>query len=326
LESRLAWIFGSPRSGSTWLLELLAHPLRPSAQSLSGVAAPRRRAALRHLLNPRAHGPHGSAVPIDEPYLPQHLQPLIPFAFDPRDLSSKGLMTLDQTRGDDPHYFFSRTYADAWRPALRELILARFAAQVERVESEHPVGGAPVVVKEPNGSYGAPLMMSVLPRARLIFLVRDGRDVIDSFMDAMSGGGWLHRKPGMGSVDTPEERLRFARTEARSWLERTLAVERAFDAHEPRLRWRLRYEDLRADTVGTLRPLVDWLGLKRSDSALRASVADNAFEAIPADQRGRGSQRRAATPGLWREHMGDSECEAMEEIIGPKLRELGYEA
>src|SRR6185437_391347 len=28
LESKLVWIYGSPRSGSTWLLEMLCHPLQ----------------------------------------------------------------------------------------------------------------------------------------------------------------------------------------------------------------------------------------------------------------------------------------------------------
>ncbi len=164
--------------------------------------------------------------------------------------------------------------------------------------------------------------MALLPRARLIFLVRDARDVIDSLMDAMSGG-WLD-EPYMGRLDTPEQRLAFARSEARVWLERTRAVERAFEAHDPGLRWKLRYEDLRRDTVGTLRPLVDWLGIRRSGAELRTAIADNAFEAIPPADKGPGTQWRAATPGLWREHMSPEERRAIEEVIGPKLVELGY--
>jgi hypothetical protein len=41
-EARLAWILGSPRTGSTWLLPLLAFPLRLSVEDPSGSVLPRR--------------------------------------------------------------------------------------------------------------------------------------------------------------------------------------------------------------------------------------------------------------------------------------------
>jgi hypothetical protein len=34
---------------------------------------------------------------------------------------------------------------------------------------------------------------------------------------------------------------------------------------------------------------------------------------------------RAATPGLWRENMSPAEQEAVEQVLGDKLRELGYQ-
>ena len=74
------------------------------------------------------------------------------------------------------------------------------------------------------------------------------------------------------------------------------------------------------------RPLVDWLGMRRSDAELRVAISDNAFEAIPETKKGPGTQWRAASPGLWREHMNPEERRAIEEVIGPKLVELGYDA
>jgi hypothetical protein len=323
-ESRLAWIFGSPRCGSTWLLRLMCYPLEPTATTPTGVLGPRPVGFRRRLRHPWLR-PRPQAVPINEPYLPQHLVPLVPLPrHDPADLSSRATTTLNERRGRDPHYFFSDEYVDAWRPELRRLILTRLAAQAQRVERELSVADPVVIVKEPNGSHGAEFMMSLLPESRLIFLIRDGRDVIDSLLDAMSGGGWLD-KPHMRRVDSPEERLKFARAEARQWLERTKTVERAFEAHPPELRWKLRYEDLRAETLATLRPLVDWLGMERSGAELRAAISENAFEAIPSDRKGPGTQRRAASPGLWRRNMSAEERRAMEEIMGAKLVELGYD-
>ncbi len=323
IEPRLAWIFGGPRTGSTWLLELLTHPLRPTPSTPTAVAqpgggAPWRRAARR--LRPGA----AAAIPIDEPYLAQHLEPLLVIRSDPGDLSKPAMMTLNETRENDPSYFFNEQFAEAWRPPLRTLILRRFAAQVDLFEREHGRNELPVVIKEPNGSYGAELLLSLLPGSRMIFLLRDPRDVIDSFLDAMTPGGWLADKPYMRTLATADDRLHFARTEARSWLERTLAVRRAYDAHPPERRYRLRYEDLRADTESALSSLCEWMGSPRSARELHAAAKSNSFEAIPAADRGRGKVRRSATPGLWRERLSAAEQAAIEEIAGPTINELGY--
>lgn len=323
LESRLVWILGGPRTGSTWLLELLTHPFRPTPWQPTGAAPIETRHPWRRL-RLATTGREPRVIPIDEPYLAQHLEPLVPLRSDPADLSKPALMTLNETRGKDPSYFFSERFASAWRPALRELILRRFAAQVESFENEHGSSGLPVLIKEPNGSYGAELTMSLLPAARMIFLLRDPRDVIDSFMDAMSEGGWLSSAAYMRTLATAEDRLGFARSEARSWLERTRAVMRAYDSHPEALRYRLSYEDLRADPEPVLRGLLEWLGDDRGRVALRAAIAHNAFESIPDDRRGIGKIRRAATPGLWRERLSAAEQEAIEQIAGPTFHELGY--
>jgi hypothetical protein len=165
--------------------------------------------------------------------------------------------------------------------------------------------------------------MSLLPSSRLIFLLRDGRAVIDSLLDARGAEGWI-RAPNMDMSD-PAGRVAYVRRQARLWLNGTNAVQSAYAAHPEDLRWTVRYEDLRANTRDALRPLAAWLGLASDDAALREAVEANAFEAIPRRLRGPGTPRRSATPGLWRKNMTAPEQEAMEAIIGPKLRELGYE-
>ncbi len=54
-------------------------------------------------------------------------------------------------------------------------------------------------------------------------------------------------------------------------------------------------------------------------------MARNAFEAVRKRRRGPGKAVRAATPGLWRQNLTAEEQQAMHEIMGDKLRELGYE-
>jgi len=56
-------------------------------------------------------------------------------------------------------------------------------------------------------------------------------------------------------------------------------------------------------------------------SPLRCRAAE-----VPEKRRGPGKRRRAASPGQWREALTPSERELAQEIMGPKLAELGYEA
>ena len=146
--------------------------------------------------------------------------------------------------------------------------------------------------------------MALLPRARLIFPVRDARDVIDSLMDAMSGG-WLD-EPHMGRLDTPEQRLAFARSRPASGSSapglssepsthtiRSCAGSCATRTCE-RIRsglcarsWMARYSTIRRRAIGG-----DRRQRVRGDSTCGEGSRDPA---------------RAATPGLWREHMSPEE-------------------
>ena len=312
-ESRLVWIMGAPRTGSTWLLRLLIHPWILARGTPSGLRGPL----------PRRGRRLPDVVPIDETYLLHHLAPLRPLPGEPAEQPPPDAFVVNGDRRADPGYFFSDQYEGAWQPELRRLVLARLHAQSHRAAREHGLTEPLVLIKEPNGSHAAELAMSLLPRSRLIFLLRDGRDVIDSLLDARRGDGWI----GAGNMDMsdPAERVAYVRRQARLWLNATNAVESAYAAHPEKLRFTVRYEDLRADTLDALRPLAAWLGLASDDAALRAAIEANAFEAIPRRLRGPGTPRRAATPGLWRENMTPAEQEAMNEIIGPKLAELGYE-
>jgi hypothetical protein len=46
---------------------------------------------------------------------------------------------------------------------------------------------------------------------------------------------------------------------------------------------------------------------------------------VPRSRRGPGQRIRSAEPGAWRQNLSAEERAAMTQIIGPKLRELGYE-
>jgi len=317
-ESRLVWILGSPRTGSTWLLRLLIHPWGLDRVNLGRANIGfRGGGSLR-----RQKGP--AVVPIDESFFPRHLTPFVPITHadedSPRDTHD---FLFNTERAGHLHYCFSDAYADVWRPELRRLILVRFRAQAERARRKLGIEDPLVIIKEPNGSHGAELLMSLLPGARMIFLSRDGRDVLDSQLALRTT--FRARKRGMRRIREERQRLTFVRTQARLWVNNMTAVQKAFAAHPADLRMAVRYEDLRADTFAVLRPLVDWLGTGRTDAELRTAIDELAFEAMPRISKGPGKSRRAATPGLWRENLTPDEQRLANELMGDKLAELGYE-
>jgi hypothetical protein len=295
IEERLIWVFGSPRSGSTWLLRIL--------------------------------GDHDGVVPVNEPMLGWYLGPFLSDlpGFGTAELDSYNF-TLRQVQDEKRSQFFAGEFEDVWRPALGRMICERFAAHTLRYP---PKGGAPeralVLIKEPNGSQSADIIMSALPRARFLFLLRDGRDVVDSDLAAHQAGAWVTKEfPGAQGI-SEDDRHAFVVQSARKWLWRTEVTQRAYDAH-PGPKLVMRYEEILADTTGQMRLLLDWLGLETADAWLDAAIDRHSFERVPEEKRGASEFFRAASPGLWQQNLTPDEAAAMEQVIGPKLKELGYGA
>jgi hypothetical protein len=293
IEPKLTWVLGSPRSGSTWLLRLLTD--------------------------------HEAVVPVNEPLIGHYLAPFLidSWGWDAAALDA-GSFTTRRSQQHKPEQFFNAEFEHVWRPALGDLMRRRFAAHAVRYPSRASFAETEVVIKEPNGSQAADVLMAALPRARLLFLLRDARDVIDSEVAGASSGGWVEKQfPGFQGL--PEDaRRRFAVHCAYKWLWRTEVVQEACAAH-PGPKLLVRYEDLRADTRTHLRAIVDWMGLKADDAKLDALIERHAFESLPADIRGAQHFVRAASPGLWRQNLSEEEQRAIHEICGAKLAELGYE-
>jgi len=286
-EDRLAWIFGSSRSGSTWLLRMLA--------ALDAV------------------------VPIDDPHLGHHLGVWRPISLawaaaeHPPDLT-----TLDRVKHDKDSYFFSDRYRAAWAPGLRRLIVDRFDAQV--AESTR-VAAPAVVVKEP-GSHVADLLLSLFPRSRLVFLLRDGRDVVDSWLAAYRAGSWALDEGAFPVTDVGRTSL--VRWQSAVWAFRTEVVQRVYDAQPPDRRVLIRYEDLVADPCRELARLCAVLPIDAPAATLAAAADQHAFEAVAAADRGERKEIRSASPGGWRDNLTPAEHDVMHEVMGAQLAAHGY--
>jgi Sulfotransferase family len=292
IESRLIWVVGSSRSGSTWLTRMLAA--------------------------------HDGVLRIDDPHIGHHLSVWRPISLAWGTATRlPELRTLGEVKGHHDDYFFSDRYRDAWEPALREMILTRFAAQAEDLAQDGGVRDPLIAVKDPGAAGVAELVSELFPRSRLLYIMRDGRDVVDSWLDAYRKGAW-GMDEGTYSL-APEGRLAFVRWQASVWLYRTEACQRAFERHDPGRRVQVRYEELRADPVRELARVCLKLGISTSLERVRQIVAELSYDEVPKASRGPGRRIRSAQPGAWRRNLSAEERAAMSQIMGPKLRELGYE-
>jgi hypothetical protein len=284
---RLAWIFGSSRSGSTWLLRMLSELER--------------------------------VIPIDDPHIGHHLgvwRP-IPLAWatakDPPKLG-----TLADFKRKKRDYLFS----DTWVPQLRELISARFEAQAAQdMESAGGIDDPIVVVKEP-GSHAADTIMDLFPESSLIFLLRDGRDVVDSWLDAYKDGSWATDEGAYPLDDTGRPAL--IRWQSSVWLHRTEVVQETYARTDPERRVLIRYEEMRDEPIAALQKIAAMLGLDATREQLEEIAGTHAFSAVPTSDKGAGREIRRADPGGWADHMSRDEIVEMHQILAKKLDELGY--
>jgi hypothetical protein len=247
-ESRLAWIFGSTRSGSTWLLRLLCHPLTLTREGDLGFRLP----------SEAQRDPPIDALPVNEFLLGHHLAPVTgdPIKTEDGQYLPAAMNFFWRPATD---YVMSKDFEDVWRPELRRFALVRLHAVLERAAARFPVRrDAAVVIKDVGTSHAAHVTMSLLPRSRLLFMVRDGRDVIDSLIHAAQPGSWFARmvKP---LVSSDADRLDLVRQKAIQWACWTDSCQRAWAAHPPELRRMVRYEQLLADPVGELSGLGQWM-------------------------------------------------------------------
>lgn len=311
-ESRLVWMLGSPRTGSTWLLRLLIHPLY-LAETPVGVNAP---------LCARGKP---SLVPLDETRLLDHLTPPARAFAQAAEVVAPpdfGTQVLPGLLAERPTYFFSEEYAEDWRPAVRELVLSRLRTQVERAARELGLANPFVLVKEPQ-SQGAELLMPLIPRSRVLFLMRDGREVLRSQLALRTPGGRLAGAASAPRAGDDQGRRRFVIQQARRWVQRMASVQTAYEAHSPDLRIKVRYEDLNADPESELRRLTDWIGLGRTHAQLGAAI-----DAEATRRRSSATGRKSAIeagerdPRHW--ELNAEERRLADEVMGPMLDKLGY--
>ena len=272
--AKVVWIFGSGRSGSTWLRQMMGE-------------------------------------------MPGHRvweEPMVGALFGEfyARAPEENLRSKDHVMGEP--------IRRGWIQSVRNFVL-----DGARYSNPDLKPGEYLVVKEPNGSIGAPLLMEALPESRMVLLVRDPRDVISSMLDAAGEGGWHRERFSRGAVDRkaladrkPEA---FARMKTRAYMRGVGAARRAFEVHGGK-KALVRYEDLVADTPAAMRRLYSDLGIRGDERLLSRAVARHSWGSVPEEEKGTGKFYRKGTPGGWREDLTPGQAAIVEEMAAPIIREF----
>lgn len=188
----------------------------------------------------------------------------------------------------------------------------------------------------------------IYPDARIIHIVRDGRDVAVSAMHHW----WRLAKDQPGGVFdlTPEElALRDAYLEnragflesgcsifteerlsqlARRWAYRVGKAHRDGTALYGERYLEIRYEDLLRETPRTLRRIFELLGARTDDRFIERCIRASSFEKASNRRQGEedsGSFFRKGVAGDWRGVFTERDREIYKELAGNQLAEMGYE-
>ena len=219
------------------------------------------------------------------------------------------------TRAD--HYFFAEKYKVAWQVLLKKII-------VNRIYLQHQDTTKKIIIKEPHGSFGADIISDCLPNSKIIIIFRDGRDCVDSLVDARSAGGWVQASSKTEPI-SGESRLSFIRQQAKIWTQLMEVLEKVSKSHPKENLMIIKYEELLKNTLDELRKIYHFLDIQIQEEELKNLETKYSYENIPQVKKGSGKSVRFATPGKWKENFNDEEQILINKIMGKKLKELGYE-
>lgn len=232
--------------------------------------------------------------------------------------------------GHEEHYLMRLLHA-----AVRLFMAEALDSSGERIVGDKTTIAGPGTLYE---------VAAVYPEAKVIHVLRDGRDVAVSMIHHM----WNHAKDMGGFYDLGPEDLakrdayrkgRLAKTESLFSERRLRDIARSWGteaggAHRGTFlfgeKWaEIRYEDLLKRPHEELARLLDFLGAAHDGETVRRCIEANAFErrskGRKPGQEDSSSFYRSGVAGDWRNAFTEHDKEIFKEATGKTLVELGYE-
>jgi tetratricopeptide (TPR) repeat protein len=175
--------------------------------------------------------------------------------------------------------------------------------------------------KTPGTTRALPLVEALFPQAKVIFILRDGRDIAIS--------GWMHLQRQYGPEQARETLENYAIRIAICWWQDYMKALRFSVQHHGRMHI-VRYEDLHESPRETLAGIFDFLDLASSDNILDDCLSQADFSRLSGG-RSRGEENpashfRKGIVGDWKNHFDSATIAAFESRAGDLLHHLGYGA
>jgi hypothetical protein len=248
-----------------------------------------------------------------EGHLPNHFAPLLQGVLDQQNeyISHKNLSIFNELQG------YPKFSQDHFCYLLASAITLLLHEQTG-TKSARAVGE-----KTPNNIRFLEVLDAVFPSAKVIQIVRDGRDCAVS--------GWFHNlrvdPEGLRQKQKYEFIDDYVINFAEIWRT-AVSHGTAFGIRFPTRYLALRYEDLSTDPAGTLRNVFRFLGVSCSKSIVMKCCAQASFEKMSGGrlrgQENRKSFFRKGVVGDWRHHFSDKARRVFEEKAGEWLARFGY--
>ena len=181
---------------------------------------------------------------------------------------------------------------DAWRAARHrglpavlteeqfDAVVAELVDRIYGAVAARKPGSTVVLDKNPDNALHVELLLRVCPEAKILHIVRDGRDVASSLLSARRGWGnsWAPRS---------------AHAAGQAWA-RYVTAARGASGRAPYLE--TRYESLHADGAGELRRCLDFCGVTVDDGEIQRTLDAESFAKRKEQHE---SQQAPPDPLLW---------------------------
>lgn len=213
--------------------------------------------------------------------------------------------------GENESHRLTQTHAT---PDVQRIIRKKFAEEQ---------GNAVLFVEKcPRSVLRVPFIREVFPEAKLIHIVRDGRDVACSMLPGIGGAEWRHLKP-----PSWQQLMQAEQGVVRCAVAWKTIMEIAQQDLAQTPHFMLRYEDLVAQPERKARELFAFLELPflPEVAAFCANIQNETTNSYHAQKQVKWFREdHGVRIGRWRENMSPAEAERVEALLRPLLAQFGY--